>query len=65
MLCILLVLAVGYDDLFLSIVYSFSCVLILVMACYSVYVFIFFFFFFFFDRRIFILTLILSFLSIV
>ena len=45
MLCILLVLAVGYDDLFLSIVYSFSCVLILVMACYSVYVLIFFFFF--------------------
>ena len=63
MLCILLVLAVGYDDLFLSIVYSFSCVLILVMACYSVYVLI--FFFFFFDRRIFILTLVLSFLSIV
>ena len=62
MLCILLVLAVGYDDLFLSIVYSFSCVLILVMACYSVYVLI---FFFFFDRRIFILTLVLSFLSIV
>ena len=63
MLCILLVLAVGYDDLFLSIVYSFSCVLILVMACYSVYVLI--FFFFFFDRRIFILTLVLLFLSIV
>ena len=47
MLCILLVLAVGYDDLFLSIVYSFSCVLILVMACFSVFVLIFFFFFFF------------------
>lgn len=57
MLCILLVLAVGYDDLFLSIVYSFLCVLILVMACYSVYVL---FLFFWLGELLFLLLLFLS-----